>query len=190
MIRPSEEMALYRADMADWEWAERGQQPGWRLSNRNWVRANDACRLDILDRLGSSGPLPSRDLPDHCKVPWRSTGWTNNRNVTQLLEFMVVRGEAAIAGRRGGERLWDLATRVYPDAPVVPSDEAADPQRVAAAGSWHRALGDRNVRSSRPTGRGGRGGRGRGRQGQVASRCNVLGQPFSGAPLCCPRSIG
>ena len=124
MIRPSEDLALYRADMAAWESAEPGEQPGWRASQRNWVRANDGCRRDILDRLGSSGPLPSRDLPDTCKVPWRSTGWTNDRNVTQLLQFMVLRGEVAIAGRRGGHRLWDLATRVYDDDPVVPRDEA------------------------------------------------------------------
>src|SRR5450755_4614024 len=110
--------------MAAWERAGRGELPGWRASQRDWVRANDACRLDILDRLGSSGPLPSRELPDTCKVPWRSTGWTNNRNVTQLLELMMLRGEVAIAGRRGGVRLWDLATRVYPDDPVVPRDEA------------------------------------------------------------------
>jgi uncharacterized protein YcaQ len=122
MIRPSEDLALYRGDMAEWE--GRGGMPSWRESRRDWVRANDACRLDILDRLGSSGPLPSRELPDTCKVPWKSTGWTNNRNVTQLLEFMAGRGEVAIAGRRGAERLWDLATRVYPDDPVVPADEA------------------------------------------------------------------
>jgi uncharacterized protein YcaQ len=124
MIRPGEDLVLYRADMACWESAEPGQQPGWRASRRDWVRANDACRRDILDRLGSSGPLPSRDLPDTCELPWRSTGWTNNRNVTQLLEFMVLRGEVAIAGRRGADRLWDLARRVYPDDAVVPADEA------------------------------------------------------------------
>jgi uncharacterized protein YcaQ len=124
MIRPGEDLALYRADMVRWEWAQRGELPGWRASLREWVRANDACRLDILDRLASSGPLPSHDLPDTCKVPWKSSGWTNNRNVTQLLELMVVRGEVAVAGRSGGDRLWDLATRVYPDDPVVPADEA------------------------------------------------------------------
>jgi uncharacterized protein YcaQ len=37
---------------------------------------------------------------------------------------MVLRGEVAIAGRRGGDRLWDLAERVYPDDPVVPRDQA------------------------------------------------------------------
>jgi hypothetical protein len=57
-------------------------------------------------------------------APWKSTGWTNNHNVTQLLEFMVLRGEVAVAGRHGGDRLWDLATRVYLDEPAVPVDEA------------------------------------------------------------------
>ena len=122
MIRPSEDLALFRAEMA--EWPGRGELRDWQESRRDWVKANDVCRLDILDRLGSSGPLTSRDLPDTCEVPWASTGWTNNRNVTQLLEFMVSRGEVATAGRKGRDRLWDLATRVYPDDPVVPTEEA------------------------------------------------------------------
>jgi uncharacterized protein len=137
MIRPAEDLALYRADMAAWDSAERGQQPGWRASLRDWVRANDACRRDILARLRASGPLATRELPDTCAVPWKSTGWTNNRNVSQLLELMVLRGEVAIAGRRGGDRLWDLAERVYPDDPVVPADEARrlrDQRRLRALG--------------------------------------------------------
>src|SRR4051794_15341344 len=121
-IRPSEDLALYRAQMAEWD--ERGDQRGWRRAVREWVQANDACRRDILARLAASGPLPSRALPDTCAVPWKSTGWTNNRNVTQLLECMVVRGQVAIAGRQGNERLWDLATRVYPEDPIVPAEEA------------------------------------------------------------------
>jgi uncharacterized protein YcaQ len=122
MIRPSEDLALYRADMA--AWCQGAELRDWQQYRLDWVRANDACRRDILDRLGPSGPLPSRDIPDTCKVPWASTGWTNNRNVTQLLEIMVRRGEVAIAGRKGRDRLWDLAERVYPDDPVVPADEA------------------------------------------------------------------
>jgi uncharacterized protein YcaQ len=118
MIRPAEDLALYRADMADR--ATRPVERGW----EKWVRTNDACRLDILARLDASGPLPSRELPDTCTVPWRSTGWTNNRNVTQMLEFMAMRGEVAIAGRQGNDRLWDLAARVYPDHPAVPAEEA------------------------------------------------------------------
>jgi hypothetical protein len=122
MIRPSEDLALYRAEMADWP--KRGPLRPWHQEVVDWVRANDACRRDILDRLGRSGPLSSRELPDTCTVPWASTGWTNNRNVTQLLEMMVRRGEVAIAGRKRRDRLWDLAERVYPDDPVVPAEEA------------------------------------------------------------------
>src|SRR5260221_324904 len=115
MIRPSEDLALHRADMA--EWPGRGELRDWQQYQLDWVRANDACRRDILSRLERSGPLPSRDLPDTCQVPWASTGWTDNRNVTQLLEFMVRRGEVATAARRGRDRLWALPARVSPDDP-------------------------------------------------------------------------
>jgi uncharacterized protein len=103
-----------------------------------WIRDNDRFRRDILDLLGSSGPLTSRDIPDTCVVPWASTGWTNNRNVTQMLEFLMMRGEVAISGRIGRERLWDLAERVYPADVVVPSaDEARrarNERRLASLG--------------------------------------------------------
>ena len=46
----------------------------------------------------------------------------------------MMRGEVAIAGRVGRERLWDLPERVYPADVVVPSvDEAAPGQERAAA---------------------------------------------------------
>lgn len=135
MIRPGEDLALYRAEMA--EWPERGTPTSWREYHRAWVAANEACRRDILVRLGAEGPLPSRELPDSCALPWRSSGWSNNRNVTKLLELMVQRGEVAVAGRTGGDRLWDLAERVYPDTPAVPVHEALrlrDERRLRALG--------------------------------------------------------
>ena len=158
----------------------------------NWVRANDTCRLGILDRLGSWGRCGSRDLPDTCKVPWQSTGWTNNRNVTQLLEFIVLRGEVAIAGRRGGDRLWDLATRVYPDDPVVPRDEALRIRNERRLGSGHRA---------RPgTGMPGEAGRRQGEVGEavvegVEDRRGEWIRPCwasrsRGVRRCCPPSTG
>lgn len=121
-IRPAEDMKLYRARMTERQQGE--HLFDWQEHGNAWVMANDACRRDILDRLAASGPLASRELPDTCVKPWRSTGWTNNRNVTQMLELMASRGEVAIAGRIGRERLWDLASRVYPDEPAVPVDEA------------------------------------------------------------------
>jgi uncharacterized protein len=103
-----------------------------------WIRDNDRFRRDILELLASSGPLSSRDIPDTCVVPWASTGWTNNRNVTQMLEFLMMRGEIAIAGRVGRERLWDLPERVYPPDVVVPSEDDAhrikNERRLASLG--------------------------------------------------------
>jgi uncharacterized protein len=93
-----------------------------------WIRDNDRFRRDILKLLRKSGPLGSRDIPDTCVAPWASTGWTNDRNVTQMLEFLSMRGEVAIAGRLGRERIWDLPERVYPPDVVVPS--ADDAQRI------------------------------------------------------------
>ena len=134
-LRPAEDLALYRGEMA--QWAGHGEASEWKAFRREWVAANDRCRLDILDRLRKEGPLPSRELPDTCDKPWESTGWTNNKNVTRLLDFMVGRGEVAVAGRKGRERLWDLAERVYPDHPVVPAAEAQrerDRRRLRALG--------------------------------------------------------
>jgi uncharacterized protein len=122
MLRPAEDIALYRAQLAAWPGGDDGSD--WRRQRAAWLRANDGCRRDILHRLEADGPLPSRELPDTCVVPWVSTGWTNNKNVTKMLDLLVASGEVAVAGRLGRERLWDLAQRVYPDEPVVPEPEA------------------------------------------------------------------
>ncbi|MGW5672147.1 DNA glycosylase AlkZ-like family protein [Micromonospora sp. NPDC003776] len=116
MIRPMTDLGLYLADMATWP-----EEP----RRRDWLAANDAFRRYVLDLLRDSGPLLSRDVQDRSVVPWPSTGWTNNRNVTQMLEFLAARGEIAIAGRIGRQRRWDLAERVYPTGtPAVPAEEA------------------------------------------------------------------
>ena len=134
-VRPAEDLALYRDAMARWPGS--GKLRDWQVYIRNWVTANDRCRREILSRLRDSGPLASRQLPDLCDKPWESTGWTNNKNVTKLLDYMVARGEVAVAGRKGRDRLWDLAERVYPDHPVVPAEEASrerDRRRLRSLG--------------------------------------------------------
>jgi uncharacterized protein YcaQ len=137
LVRPMSDVGLYLAGAAD--------LPPWERT-REWLRANDSFRRDILDRLGASGPLTSRDIPDTCVVAWKSTGWTNNRNVTRMLELLTVRGEVAIAGRAGRERLWDLPERVYPADVHVPSVEEA--QRIRNERRL-RSLGIARVRSTK-----------------------------------------
>src|SRR5262245_44111829 len=130
------DVGLYLAAAGEWPPYER---------TRDWLSANDSFRRDILDRLRDSGPLGSRDIPDTSVAPWTSTGWTNNRNVTQMLECLMRRGEIAIAGRAGRERLWDLAERVYPPNVAIPSVEEA---RSIRNERRLRALGIARVRST------------------------------------------
>ncbi|HEX6499065.1 MAG TPA: crosslink repair DNA glycosylase YcaQ family protein [Micromonosporaceae bacterium] len=180
MIRPSEDLKLYRAEML--EWRTRREDPNWRNYYRDWVDANDGFRRDILHLLASSGPLTSRDIPDTCVVPWKSTGWTNNRNVSQMLELMVRRGEVAIAGRKGRERLWDLAERVYPDDPAVPMDEASrirNERRLRALGIA-RSRGPECPVEPADVGEAGEPAVVEGVKGTWRVEPSLLGQPFSG----------
>lgn len=117
MVRPMADLGLFLAHMAAWP------QEGSR--NAAWLQANDGFRRRLLDQLRASGPLRSRDVADSSQVAWQSSGWTNDRNVTRMLDFLLARGEIAVAARRGRERLWDIAERVYPaGTAVVPIDEA------------------------------------------------------------------
>ena len=114
-VRPTSAVALHVPELSRYL-----AQP----SVQEWLAANDSFRRDVLARLADAGPLLSRDVPDTAQVPWGSTGWTNNRNVTQMLELLAARGEVGIAGRSGRQRLWDLAERVYPAFEPLPPTEA------------------------------------------------------------------
>ena len=135
MVHAAADMDLFRADMRDWP----GRPPlrEWQEDTADWVDANSACRADILQLLRADGPLPARELPDTCVLPWRSSGWNSGKNVLMLLHCMERRGEVSVSSREGRERLWDLAERVLPDSPDVPWQEAAaerDRRRLASLG--------------------------------------------------------
>ncbi len=122
MLRPGSDLELFRRAMQTWPGV--GDVEPFRQSMAEWVEDNEICRQDILETLRADGPLPVRDLPDTTVRPWRSSGWNNNRNVRMLIEMMEARGDVAVAGREGRDRLWDLAERIYPDGPSLPVDEA------------------------------------------------------------------
>jgi uncharacterized protein YcaQ len=129
LVRPVGDVGLVLAEAADWPDYER---------TRTWLGDNASFRRDILALLERSGPMTSRQIPDTSVVAWASTGWTNNRTVTRMLECLMMRGEVGIAGREGRERLWDIASRVYPADVDVPSvDEARrirNERRLASLG--------------------------------------------------------
>jgi uncharacterized protein YcaQ len=103
-----------------------------------WLETNEPFRRDLLALLEKEGPLLSRDIPDTSVEPWPSSGWTNNRNTTKMLESLALRGHVAISGRKGRQRYWDLPERVYPaDLPTLDLEAAVrhrNERRLAALG--------------------------------------------------------
>lgn len=131
-VRPMRDLGLYLAGASD--------RPSYE-KQRAWLRANERFQRDVLDLLARSGPLTSRDIPDTSAAAWPSSGWTNNRNVTKMLELLANRGEVAISGRVGRERVWDLPERVYPSVEIPAAEAAAREQnerRLAALGIARR----------------------------------------------------
>jgi uncharacterized protein YcaQ len=126
----SEDLPLHRHLMRTWR-HPRAQK---------WWELNAEFRAYILERLRTDGPLPLREIEDRSVAPWLSTGWTHQRNVSRMLDLMWVRGEVGIAGREGGQRLWDLMERCLPpDAPDDVPPEREVTRRAALLAL--RALG-------------------------------------------------
>lgn len=119
-VYPIEDLPLYRARMRRYATGETARA----RQIREWLRLNEPMRRYVLRELRRRGPLLSRDLESHAVQLWESSGWTGGRGTAQMLELLNARGEVAVVGRRGGQRLWDLAARGYPDADTVPAREA------------------------------------------------------------------
>lgn len=90
----------------------------WRAA---WMRKNMPLRRQVLSRLRREGPLATSAFDGREAVSWHSTGWTNDRNASQMLEFLSAEGRVLVAGRTGQERLWDLTERCVPAKALVSS---------------------------------------------------------------------
>jgi uncharacterized protein YcaQ len=133
-IWPIEDLPLVRARM-------RRRLTGkyaWERRSNEFLKTNAKFRRYVLRELERRGPLLSRDVEDRSVGAWgESHGWRGSRNVALMLDILHGRGEVAVAGRRGGQRLWDLAERWYPEteAMTLPeSDRALAEKRFRALG--------------------------------------------------------
>ena len=136
-VYPVEELPLYLSLMRRFPAGD----TAWPSRVRDWLAANARFRRYVLGELERRGPLLSRELEDRSQAPWRSTGWTGNRNVGQMLELLTARGDVAVAGRRGAQRLWDLAERWYPAVeplPAATADALLEEKRLRTLGVVRR----------------------------------------------------
>jgi uncharacterized protein YcaQ len=132
-VWPIEDLPLVQARMRE----HTRDQSLWRRRMRAWMREHDAFRRYVLRELEARGPLLSRELEDRSGGVREPRRWYGNRNVGIMLELLHLRGTVAVAGRRRGQRLWDLAERWYPPTETVPLREA----RRALEEKRFRALG-------------------------------------------------
>ena len=116
----AEDLPLHRWAM---EQLPRGGGSLWRERADAWLADNAGFRAHVLARLRDDGPLGARDIEDRSVRPWESSGWTHERNVARMLEFLWVRGEVGVARREAGRRLWDLLERCLP--PDAAGEEGA-----------------------------------------------------------------
>jgi uncharacterized protein YcaQ len=130
-IWPIEDLPLIRARM-------RRQRTGNSWA-RDFLQANARFRRYVLRELERSGPMLSRDLKADLLPETDPHRWWGTRQVRLMLEILQGRGEIAVAGRAGKQRLWDLADRVYPPTETIPWREAVrliEEKKRRSLGVW------------------------------------------------------
>jgi uncharacterized protein YcaQ len=133
-IWPIEDFPLIRARMRRRRGKYKFEQQG-----TEFLRTNARFKRHLLRELEERGPLLSREIEADLMVSKDPHDWWGSRKVTLMLELLHGRGVVAIVGRRGKQRVWDLAERWYPETESIPWPEA---ERLLAEKRF-RALGVR-----------------------------------------------
>ena len=107
-VWPIEDLPLLRARM-------RSQEGTWQRYRREYLKENASFRRYVLRELEQRGPLLSREIDDHRPTGREAHRWWGERKMGLMLGVLNAMGEVAVVGRRGKQRLWDLAERWYPE---------------------------------------------------------------------------
>ena len=102
-----------------------------------WTKARAPYRRHVLKELRERGPLLSREIADAPSHRREDHRWWGQRQMGLMLELLAARGEVAVVGRRGKQRVWDLAERWYPETETLPLPKARklyDEKRFRALG--------------------------------------------------------
>ncbi|WP_369370456.1 crosslink repair DNA glycosylase YcaQ family protein [Promicromonospora sp. Populi] len=129
-VRSMGDLPLYLEQMSRWPQNK---------TMRQWLADNADFEREVLAQVAAEGPVLAKDVPDGARVPytWGAEGWSSRRSVAEMLEALNMQGKLAMVGRKGRQRLWDLAERVYPQVEAVPLEQALQERvdrRLAAEG--------------------------------------------------------
>ena len=108
-LYPSEDLPLLQARM-------RRRNGAWERRLTAYLKENAAFRRHVLRELDARGPLLSREIADHASMNRDDHRWWGSRKMSLMLQVLNARGDVAVVGRRGGQRVWDLAERWYPES--------------------------------------------------------------------------
>ena len=105
---------------------------------REWLEGNATFRAEVLERITAEGPVLAAEIPDTAQLALPPDGWYGPNQVVHMLDFLQRQGEVAVAGRRGRQRVWDLASRVYPqdmtEYEFAEAEQLLAERRLQAAG--------------------------------------------------------
>jgi uncharacterized protein YcaQ len=115
-IYPIEDLPLVRARIRDFRRSRRTSGQRW---VHDFLSENRAFKRYVLRAMAENGPVLSRDLEDRSKGEKRDHRWWGSRMVGLMLLSLHVYGEVTVVGRQGGQRLWDLTSRWWPETETV-----------------------------------------------------------------------
>ena len=141
-IYPVEDLPLQRARMAKFRRGGKLKRDEW---IRDFLRQNARFRRHVLRELEANGPLLSVDLEHDLMPPGVGHRWWGDRHVRLMLDILAARGEIAVAGRNGKQRVWDLPERVFPESETVPWSEAErelERRKQRSLGVWRARNGE------------------------------------------------
>ncbi len=118
---------------------EQVRQKRVRLST--WLTDHPELLAAVRTQLQECGPTATADFVlDIPHVPWRTSGWSSGRSVSQLLQHLFACGEVMVVDRQGNRKVWDLTSRCLPHTTDTREMDAWEMSRI---GLQHaiRALG-------------------------------------------------
>ena len=115
-IYPIEDLPLVRARIRNFRRSRRTKSERW---VHEFLTENRSFKRYVMREMEQNGPVLSRDLEDRSKGERSDHRWWGPRMVGLMLLSLHHYGEVTVVGRQGGQRLWDLTSRWWPESKTV-----------------------------------------------------------------------